>query len=112
MLLSHHRELQVLLHLLLGSSNDGILLSHEFLENTMCLLLGLQSTSEVLASSVEASEVLVATGCLQVVFAVHVLGLFQVGFVGVESCIFFINLLVHHSQVEVDAGDLRMVLTN
>lgn len=106
------RELEVKVELLLRCVHDGASIWQHFLQDVVGLLLALQCLAELLGAIVAKSDGLVGACSLDVLLSKHVLRLIQVLHVRLKGGIHLINLLVDQTHLQVDAGDLWMVLTN
>jgi len=78
----------------------------------MSLFLTLERLAEILNTVLAESDGLVAARGLNMLFTEHVPGLVKVTIVGFKSSVKFVDFLVHHAHLGVDAGDLGMVLAD
>ena len=111
-LLLLHAALEVQVELLLGVADVRIALGKQLLEDVVRQLLTLKSLPEVFPVVLAQSDGLVTARQLNVLVAQHVLDLLRMLGVSLERRVHLVDFRVHSAHLQVNAGDLRMVLSD
>lgn len=111
-LLNEDGKLHELIHLGLGVLHVLVLSRKDASNDLVGFLLSVKSLSVVTELEVSMGDGLVATCHLNVIFAKEVDVSIETLHEAINGSLELFEVLVHQAQVEVDGGDVRVVLTS
>jgi len=112
LLLLADRDLEVHVKLLLGLGKDYAIFREDQFQDVVSTLLAFERLSVFLHSIVCHGDCLVTASDLHMLIAEHVSSLLEMHRVSIKSWLVSLNLLVHQTKVEIDIGNLGVMVTS